>query len=809
MYVKCEHSQNYFKKTECKVPSKTKSCQNTDKKSVSSTSNQRSRPFTAVNKQNSSQQSNRFAPLSTLQPDPDINTISSANEKCTMTRHRNKNTIPLRVRPKVRQKFVLWDDLSDSRSDSSDTSVESILREWDTDSKCCQSNPCCKKVNKNYNKRQTSHKSHKASQSTSKKKTPPPIDWDKIRRETSNNKQTQTNEEQSQGVDQPKAKNDNNQPRMYNQLVREEAHYNAKRDPLKFETLDNKIQVLIQGTLYEGLLDTGADLCSITEEIVRQNSQLRSLPKYNTKVQSAISACEDSPVLFNYVIYPTVEVGTFRVTLPFYVSDNCTSSVILGVPFMRRTKVHLDFGPDSCTVTFNNIVLTDNTVVVPANSTINVSSSPKAPNVPHGPMLISTNLANRYGSDLIPQDIAVTVSKHERSPVFKIPVTNTTARDIEIPANIRIGYMIFTVVYDRFDNPSGDRFRLDRLTADNIQNTGLARALHSLRNPNKTPRQFADDTDKTSNQETPASESYAPVEHDLSGASHLLPDQLAQLKALLLEYDDVFLHSGQKLSCTDVIEQHLNIPKDTKPWPCRPLRMNNTRLAILHECVKDLLQQGIVESCESPYNNGIVLVRKSNGSNRLCLDCRSLNENITPIPVNPRPMQDILASITPQAKFYSVFDFTSAYFQIPLAKEDRKYTAFQTGHGQFCFRRSVMGCNISSSTLVTAINKLFQDMLHKEISFYLDDGLCVTKTFDEHLDILRKVFQRLRKAKLMLGHKKCHWLQTSATFLGHTISEEGIKPAVDKTDAIAKFAIPKTVKDVKSVFIFQKICTKF
>ena len=463
MYVKCEHSQNYFKKAECKVPSKTKNCQNTDKKSVSSTSNQRSRPFTAVNKQNSSQQSNRFAPLSTLQPDPDINTISSANEKCTMTRHRNKNTIPLRVHPKVRQKFVLLDDLSDSRSDSSDTSVDTILREWDTDSKCCQSNPCCKKVNKNYNKRQTSHKSHKASQSTSKKKTLPPIDWDKIRRETSNNKQTQTNEEQSQGVDQPKAKNDNNQPRMYNQLVREEAHYNAKRDPLKFETLDNKIQVLIQGTLYEGLLDTGADLCSITEEIVRQNSQLRSLPKYNTKVQSAISACEDSPVLFKYVIYPTVEVGTFRVTLPFYVSDNCTSSVILGVPFMRRTKVHLDFGPDSCTVTFNNIVLTDNTVVVPANSTINVSSSPKAPNVPHGPMLISTNLANRYGSDLIPQDIAVTVSKHERSPVFQIPVTNTTARDIEIPANIRIGYMIFTVVYDRFDNPSGDRFRLDKL----------------------------------------------------------------------------------------------------------------------------------------------------------------------------------------------------------------------------------------------------------------------------------------------------------------------------------------------------------
>ena len=85
-------------------------------------------------------------------------------------------------------------------------------------------------------------------------------------------------------------------------------------------------------------------------------------------------------------------------------------------------------------------------------------------------------------------------------------------------------------------------------------------------------------------------------------------------------------------------------------------------------------------------------------------------------------------------------------------------------------------------------------MLHTQISFFLDDALIQTKGFQEHLDILRRVFQSLRQAKLMLGHRKCHFLHQSAEFLGHTISAEGVKPSQDKTAAIAKFATPKTLR---------------
>ena len=70
---------------------------------------------------------------------------------------------------------------------------------------------------------------------------------------------------------------------------------------------------------------------------------------------------------------------------------------------------------------------------------------------------------------------------------------------------------------------------------------------------------------------------------------------------------------------------------------------------------------------------------------------------------------------------------------------------------EYC--QEVMGCKVSPSTLVTAINKLFHDMLYTEIHYYLDDGLISSPTFERHMVILRKMYEPLRKAKLMLGHK--------------------------------------------------------
>ena len=75
-------------------------------------------------------------------------------------------------------------------------------------------------------------------------------------------------------------------------------------------------------------------------------------------------------------------------------------------------------------------------------------------------------------------------------------------------------------------------------------------------------------------------------------------------------------------------------------------------------------------------------------------------------------------------------------------------------------------------------------MIYTEIHYFLGDRLRASPTFEQHLVTLRKMFKRLRKAKLMLGHKKCSFATSPTEFLGHNLSSSGISPSVDQLRAV-------------------------
>ncbi|GBN80517.1 Retrovirus-related Pol polyprotein from transposon 17.6 [Araneus ventricosus] len=81
---------------------------------------------------------------------------------------------------------------------------------------------------------------------------------------------------------------------------------------------------------------------------------------------------------------------------------------------------------------------------------------------------------------------------------------------------------------------------------------------------------------------------------------------------------------------------------------------------------------------------------------------------------------------------------------------------------------------------------------------YLDDIIIVGRTFEEHLNILRKVFQRLQKANIKLSPKKCMFFQKEVTYLGHVISAEGVKTDPEKIKAVVDWLRPETIHDLRS-----------
>ncbi|GBM32085.1 Retrovirus-related Pol polyprotein from transposon 297 [Araneus ventricosus] len=89
---------------------------------------------------------------------------------------------------------------------------------------------------------------------------------------------------------------------------------------------------------------------------------------------------------------------------------------------------------------------------------------------------------------------------------------------------------------------------------------------------------------------------------------------------------------------------------------------------------------------------------------------------------------------------------------------------------------------------------------------YLDDIIIVGRTFQEHLNNIRKVFQRLQKANLKLSPKKCRFFRKEVSYLGHIISADGVKTNPEKSKAVVEWPRPETVHDLRS---FLGLCTYY
>ena len=87
--------------------------------------------------------------------------------------------------------------------------------------------------------------------------------------------------------------------------------------------------------------------------------------------------------------------------------------------------------------------------------------------------------------------------------------------------------------------------------------------------------------------------------------------------------------------------------------------------------------------------------------------------------------------------------------------------------------------------------------MHKEIEVYMDDMISKSREGENHVQILKKLFERLRKYKLRLNPAKCSFGVKSGKLLGFVVSDKGIEVDLDKVKAIQCMPPPKTERDVK------------
>ncbi|KAE8654932.1 No pollen germination related 2 [Hibiscus syriacus] len=270
-----------------------------------------------------------------------------------------------------------------------------------------------------------------------------------------------------------------------------------------------------------------------------------------------------------------------------------------------------------------------------------------------------------------------------------------------------------------------------------------------------------------------------------------------ELINLLQEFKDIFAWSYQDMPglSTNIVMHKLPINPEYKPVQQKLRRMRPEMLLQIKEEVMKQINAGFLQAAKYPeWVANIVPVPKKNGKVRMCVDYRDLNKASLKDSF-PLPHKDTLVDNTAGHAWFSFMDGFSGYNQIKMNPEDMEKTTFVTMWGTFCYKVMPFGLKNAGATYQRAMVTLFHDMMHKEIEVYVDDMIAKSRTEEEHIQNLRKLFQRLRKYQLKLNPIKCTFGVTSGKLLGFVVSKKGIEIDPDKVKAIQDLPPPNIKKE--------------
>ena len=223
----------------------------------------------------------------------------------------------------------------------------------------------------------------------------------------------------------------------------------------------------------------------------------------------------------------------------------------------------------------------------------------------------------------------------------------------------------------------------------------------------------------------------------------------------------------------------------------------------------ELLQADITEEVpESPsgWIYFLVVVPKSDGDVRICVDTRRANEAIIrdtrPIPTVKEPLHDLNGS-TVFSKGYLKW----AFHQILLSKDRRHITLFVIHRGLYCYKRLIFGMTSAPEKYQQIVRELIRSCVGA--ANIADDLIIQGDGVEEHGRRLFVVLDKIRQVGLTLNGNKCEFHLSKLTFSGHELTSDGIKPNDEKIAAIRDASAPNDASEVKSFMGLVQYSAKF
>jgi hypothetical protein len=234
------------------------------------------------------------------------------------------------------------------------------------------------------------------------------------------------------------------------------------------------------------------------------------------------------------------------------------------------------------------------------------------------------------------------------------------------------------------------------------------------------------------------------------------------------KFPDVFPEELPGMPPDREIEFVMEIVLGTASIFKRPYRMVVNQLAELKEQLQELLDKGYICPSASPWGAPVIFVLKKDGTQRMCIDYRSLNE-ITIKNKYPLPRIDDLFDQLKGACVFSKIDLRSGYHQLKISATDIPKTGFITRYGLYEYTVMSFALTNAPAYFMYLMNKVFMKYLDKFLVVFIDDILIFSKNEEEHDEHLCFVLQKLRENLLYAKLNKCEFWLKEVSFLGHII----------------------------------------
>ena len=254
----------------------------------------------------------------------------------------------------------------------------------------------------------------------------------------------------------------------------------------------------------------------------------------------------------------------------------------------------------------------------------------------------------------------------------------------------------------------------------------------------------------------------------------------------------------RQLPPSDRIQHPIDLTVGYKIPPRKLYRQSADELAETKRQIHEYLQAGYIRPSNSSFGALVLLVKKKDGSMRMCIDYHGLND-ITIKNNFPLPRIDDLHDRLGNARYFTKLDLYSGYHQIPIRPGDEHKTAFMSRYGTYEFMVMPFGLTNAPATFQTAMTTLFTEWLDDFVIVYLDDILIYSQSQPDYIQHVRQVMQKLLDHQWICKLKKCDFATKSVEYLGHIVSDRRIAIDPDKMKAVTDWPVPfKNLHEVQS-----------